>query len=88
MTPIETFFWGFFGSAAAEVVALYRTFSSGGKLPGRYKQPVFFIVCLLLSIFAGIFAVAISPQNTLSAFGVGVATPVLIERLKKGKGNV
>jgi len=85
MSPLETFLWGFTGSAAVEVVALLSFYYSNPMaLPGRYKKPGFWITRLLLALLAGALAIGYEIDQRILAFNIGAATPLIITSLARG----
>jgi hypothetical protein len=82
---LETFLWGFGGSAAVEVVTVYHHFTAESEqLPGRYKSGLFWVIRLLLAIVAGGLAVGYGIQDRLLAANIGAATPLIIQALAQG----
>jgi hypothetical protein len=82
MSTIEIFIWGFVGSFAVEIVALYEDYrSSQSVIPARYKQLGFWVVRCSLAIVAGTLAAASGFQHPLQSFGIGAAAPVMIKAL-------
>jgi hypothetical protein len=89
MTPIEQFAWGFLGSVAVEVVALFRLFQkSDGDfvLPGRYRSPLYWIVRVFLAVVGGGLAVAYDIENPILAANIGAATPAIVTTLTRDTG--
>jgi len=86
MTPLETFFWGFAGSLAVEVVNVNQAFTSRrSALPRRYRQPAFWVWRVLLAVVGGGLAVAYGiTDNRILAANIGVATPLIIQALARG----
>ena len=85
MTTIETFGWGFLGSAAVEVVTLVALYSSPlRRLPPRYRKAGFWVTRAGLAVLAGFLAVAYEIDKRILAFNVGAATPLLITFMARG----
>jgi hypothetical protein len=85
MTTLETFGWGFLGSAAVEVVTLVALYSSPRRrLPARYHRTGFWVTRAILAALAGLLAVAYEIDKRILAFNVGAATPLLITFMARG----
>jgi len=85
MTLLETFVWGFCGSVAVEVVALYHIFQSDPiKIPGRYKSYLYWFIRLCLAVIAGGLALAYKIDAPLLAANIGASTPLIIQAVSKG----
>ena len=88
MTPIEQFFWGFFGSIAVEIVPL--CFLEAHKLRTVLRQKEYWLVRLVLGVIAGGVVVAYAIQEPSLAIFVGAATPLILTRhyaALQGAGN-
>ncbi len=89
MTIPETFFWGFLGSIAVEIVAAAHDYnSSGERLPDKYKRIDFYILRVLLAVVAGGLAVAYQIDKAILAFNIGAATPLIIQEFTTGMRGV
>jgi len=84
MTPPHRFLWGFFGSAAVEVITLHQAYTSRGRTPERYKRIGFWVVRLLLSMIAGGLSVAYNIDNPILAINIGASTPLIVQTLARG----
>lgn len=85
MSPIETFLWGFSGSAAVEVVTLLGFYyKNRPQLPDRYRKIGFWITRLILASLAGALAVGYDIDGRILAFNIGAATPLIITSLARG----
>lgn len=84
MSTSETFFWGFCGSLAVEIVMASQLFY-GAKLevPFRYKMLTFYLSRLLLALVAGGLAVAYGIDKPLLAVNIGAATPLIVQAFTK-----
>jgi hypothetical protein len=81
----QTFLWGFAGSLAVEVVALYRQYNLDIRIPTRYSRPFYWIIRVLLAVVGGGLAVAYGiGGNPLLAANVGAATPLIVQALSQG----
>jgi hypothetical protein len=89
MNPLETFFWGFLGSAAVELMTLVGLYSSRrGRLPGRYRKVGFWFTRVGLALVAGALAAAYEIDQRILAFNVGAATPLIVTFMAKGLRQV
>jgi hypothetical protein len=89
MNPLETFFWGFLGSAAVELMTLLGLYSSRrGRLPGRYRKAGFWVTRFGLALVAGALAAAYEIEQRILAFNVGAATPLIVTFMAKGLRQV
>jgi hypothetical protein len=85
MHPLETFVWGFLGSAAVELMNLFGFYNSGrGRLPGRYRKAGFWVTRFVLALIAGAIALAYEIDQRILAFNIGAATPLIISFMAKG----
>jgi hypothetical protein len=85
MSHLETFFWGFAGSAAVEIVALLSFYYSNPvELPERYSKVGFWITRCLLALLAGTIAIGYEIDQRILAFNIGVATPLIVTSLARG----
>jgi hypothetical protein len=85
MHALETFFWGFTGSAAVEVLTLLGFYySRPARLPRRYKKPGFWVTRFLLAVLAGALAVGYEIDQRILAFNIGAATPLIITFMARG----
>lgn len=85
MSPVETFLWGFLGSAAVEVVTLLGFYyAKPVRLPARYRRIGFWITRLILAAIAGAVAVGYDIDKRVLAFNIGAATPLIVTSLARG----
>jgi len=86
MTTVESFAWGFLGSAAVEVVTLVALYVSPGRrrLPRRYHEGGFWATRAALAVLAGLLAAAYGTDKRILALSVGAATPLLITFTARG----
>ena len=85
MSAIETFLWGFSGSAAVEVVTLLGFYyKNRPRLPDRYRKIGFWVTRLILACLAGALAVGYDIDGKILAFNIGAATPLIITSLARG----
>ena len=83
----DQFLWGFLGSLTVEIVRIHGYLSASGKLPLRYRRPMFWVARLLLAVTAGSLAVAYDIKTPVLALHVGAATPLIVRALAKNFGN-
>jgi len=88
MSMLYTFWWGFFGSVAVEVINLYQIYQSNTELPEMYKKRGYWIVRVLLAIVAGGLAISYEIDKPLLAANIGAATPLIIQALGKVKPSI
>jgi hypothetical protein len=81
MSLTVAFLWGSFGSLATEIVAIMKTYRQYGRLPKRYRSVWFWIARSTLIGIAGGLTVAFGPASPLHAIYIGMATPLILERL-------
>ena len=85
MLPSETFWWGFGGSVAVEVITLLAFYqSSPVRIPDRYRRIGFWITRLILAALAGALAVGYGIEQRVLAFNIGASTPLIISSLARG----
>jgi hypothetical protein len=85
MSSVETFLWGFAGSAAVEVVTLLGFYyKNRPRLPERYRRAGFWITRVILACLAGALAVGYEIDGRILAFNIGAATPLIITSLARG----
>ena len=85
MHPLETWFWGFLGSAAVELMSLVGFYASRReRLPRRYRKAGFWVTRFVLALIAGALAVAYEIDRPILAFNIGAATPLIITFMAKG----
>jgi hypothetical protein len=85
MSTLETFLWGFAGSAAVEVVTLLGYYYTKPlRLPDRYARAGFWITRLFLACLAGALAVGYEIDKKILAFNIGAATPLIVTSLARG----
>jgi hypothetical protein len=85
MSVLETFIWGFAGSASVEVVTLLGFYyMSPVRLPERYHRAGFWVTRLMLACLAGALAVGYGIDGRILAFNVGAATPLIVTSLARG----
>ena len=83
MPPLFIFLWAAGGSFALEIISLYneiRAERSTG-LPSYYKNPVFWIVRLLVTGIAGGLAIAEKAGSPLIAINIGASAPAILQLL-------
>lgn len=83
MPPLFIFLWAAGGSFALEIISLYneiRAEKSAG-LPKYYKNPVFWIVRLLVTGIAGGLAIAENAGTPLIAINIGASAPAILQLL-------
>lgn len=81
MTPIYQFLWGAAGSFAVEVVVLYLSLVTGRPLARRFHRTSYWVVRLLVTVVAGIVAMAFQVQFPREAMEIGIATPLIVNSL-------
>jgi len=85
MHPLETFLWGFLGSAAVELMNLFGFYTSRrGRLPSRYRKVGFWVTRFVLALVAGAVSVGYAIDQRILAFNIGAATPLIITFMAKG----
>ncbi len=85
MLPIETFLWGFAGSAAVEcLTVLGYYYGRHVRMPERYHRVGFWITRFLLCCLAGALAVGYDIDQRILAFNIGAATPLIVTSLARG----
>ena len=85
MHPLDTFFWGFLGSVAVELVTLLSFYYSRPvHLPRRYRKVGFWITRFGLAMLAGALAVGYEIHQRILAFNVGAATPLIVTFMARG----
>jgi len=85
MLPFETFWWGFAGSVAVEVITLLGFYHSNPvRIPDRYGRIGFWITRLILAALAGALAVGYGIEQRVLAFNIGASTPLIISSLARG----
>jgi hypothetical protein len=86
MTPaVITFLCGFGGSIAVEIVLLNQYLQEDRRrLPARYRNPVFWVVRILLAAVGGGLALAYEIDKALLAANIGAATPLIIKAFAEG----
>jgi hypothetical protein len=85
MHPLETFLWGFLGSAAVEIMSLFGFYTTlRGRLPSRYRKVGFWVTRFVLALVAGAIAVAYEIDQRILAFNIGAATPLIVTFMAKG----
>ena len=67
-----------------EIVSLYNKIRAVGpaELPGYYKSPVFWMVRLMITVIAGMLAIAEKAGNPLLAINIGAAAPAILQALE------
>ncbi len=80
MSDMHIFFWGLFGSIAAEVVRFKRF---RGRLPVRYRRGEFYLAMSLQAFVGGGIAIAYESSNPLQALSLGIATPLIISEIAR-----
>lgn len=84
MTNVAAFFWGCAGSAAIELIEVYRGYlAEPVRFPERYKRVGFYVVRLLVVIVAGGMAYAHGTQTPVLAMQVGASAPLLLQLLSQ-----
>jgi hypothetical protein len=85
MSSIETFWWGFAGSVAVEVITLLGYYHSNPlRIPDRYRRAGFWATRLILAGLGGALAVGYGIEQRILAFNIGAATPLIISSLARG----
>lgn len=81
-----TFVWGAVGSVAIEVATLYGVLQAEPfRVPVRYRKRSFWCVRVCLALIAGALALAHRiVDKPLLAFHVGVATPLILQGMRRG----
>lgn len=80
MTSLEVFVWGMGGCLAVDVVTAAQYFHTAEEtFPRRYKNPMFYLVRLLVAIIGGGLAIAYGIDKPLLAANIGAATPLIIQ---------
>jgi hypothetical protein len=93
MPPFFIFLWAAGGSLALEVISLYNEIRAEKPdgLPRYYKNPVFWIVRLLVTGIAGGLAIAENAGSPLIAINIGASAPAILQLLansgKAPQGN-
>jgi hypothetical protein len=93
MTWIEAALWGLGGGFAVEGLDLYGALRRRGRWPWRVRGPRevgavgYFVAELVRLVIGGVLAAALAESNQITtAFGalaVGVAAPLIVERLTR-----
>jgi hypothetical protein len=81
MHPIDAFLWGSLGSFAIEIVSIVQTYQKLGRAPARYRSFWFWAARTALVGIAGGLSVAFNPASPMVAIYIGVAAPLILERL-------
>lgn len=83
LSPLYVFLWAAGGSFALEVVSLYNEIKAerAAGLPGYYKNPVFWLVRILVTGIAGGLAVAEKAASPLIAINIGASAPAILQLL-------
>jgi hypothetical protein len=84
---IAAFLWGCLGSFAIEIVTIVQTYQKLGRAPARYRSLWFWAARTTLVGIAGGLAVAFKPVSPLMAIYIGVAAPLILERLASTPPN-
>jgi hypothetical protein len=72
-------------SVGVELLAFFRETAASGKVPDRYKNPLFvFGRIAFAAIAAGPLAVILDAESKVSAFYIGVSAPLIFDRLAAG----
>lgn len=79
---IHHFLSAVLGSLVVEIFRAY-SFICSGRLPKRYRQFSFYLVCFLASIAAGVLSLMLPCNTNTSAFLVGASAPRVIELIVK-----
>ncbi len=87
MRTVVAFLWGALGSFAIEIVSVVQTYQKLGRVPSRYHKFWFWTARTALVGIAGGLAVAFSPASPIAAIYIGVAAPLILERLASGSLN-
>src|SRR5436190_374392 len=78
---LRMFLWGCIGSAAIELLTIYRLYVTGRRFPKRYHLKGFWLVRALLVLLAGLVAMGYSNQGVQSdilGLHLGAATPTIL----------
>jgi hypothetical protein len=81
MTPIVALLWGALGSLATEILTILKIYQRLGRLPGRYRSLWFWTARITLIGIAGGLTVAFGPTSALQAIYIGIAAPLILERV-------
>ena len=85
MSPVETFCWGFAGSAAVQVVYFVDYFDKRPTdISPCYYSAGYWILRFLLAVVAGGLAVAYEAPKPLVAMSVGASAPLILSALARG----
>lgn len=81
--PLMNFLWAAGGSLSLEIITLYNEIRAekATGLPRYYRNPVFWMVRLLVRVIAGILAIAEKATNPLRAINIGAAAPAILQSL-------
>jgi hypothetical protein len=81
----SAFVWGFTGSIAVEIMAVYSTWDSSRGISKRYKNPSFWFVRALVACIGGGLADAYGiVSNHLLAANIGASAPAIIHSFEGG----
>ncbi len=83
MSPLFMFLWAAGGSLALEIISLYNEIKAerATGLPNYYKNPLFWVVRVLVTIIAGGLAVAERAASPLLAINIGASAPAILQLL-------
>ena len=83
LEPLLIFLWAAGGSLALEIVTLYNEIKAerATGLPRYYQNPAFWMVRLLVTVIAGMLAIAERATNPLLAINIGAAAPAILQSL-------
>ena len=85
MHSLETFLWGFMGSAAVELLSLLGFYYTRPiRMPTRYSKVGFWVTRVMLALLAGLLAVGYEIEQRILAFNIGAATPLIITFMARG----
>src|SRR6266699_1545835 len=88
MLPLQIFLWAAGGSLALGVISRLNEIRAelASGLPKYYKNPVFWLVRLLVTGIAGALAVAENATTPMIAINIGASAPAILQLLTSAKG--
>lgn len=73
----ESFFWGFGGSVAVEMVR-YSWYAGRGEVPRRYRSASFWVTRMVLALIAGAMVYAYGIESRMLAINIGALAPMIV----------